>query len=121
MPKSETLERLNRSVAEQQFTDEQVRVFMQLTVNERLSNLLDRYADKLADLTLDGAVEEIVNLKDADLQKLRSVEGDQRDAKLAQEVAELREHAQYARSFRYLIKTFIERVLEKLGLRARPQ
>lgn len=121
MPKSETMERLNKSVAEQQFTDEQIRVFMRLTVSERLSGLLDLYSDKLADLTLDGAVEEIVKLKDADLQKSRTAsQRDSQEHALVQEIRELKEQVERARSFRYLIRTFIERVLEKLGLRARP-
>ncbi len=118
--RSETLDQLRRNVAEQSFTDDQVRAFMKMTVYQRLDGQLERWGNRLSDLTLDAAFEEVVMLKDAEIERVRSVVLEKELAALEHEVEDLRFRVAYARSFRYLIKTFIIRVMEKFRLRRPP-
>ena len=121
MSRSKTLDRLQRSAAEQNFTDDQVRAFMRMNAYQRLDGFLERYGNRLSELTIDAAFEEVVKFKDGEIEKARNSSGVANElTALKRENEELKFRVAYARSFRYLIKTFIVRVMEKLRLRQPP-
>ena len=97
---------------------------MRLFVCQRLDELIVQFGDKLVTLTADSAVEDIVQLKNAEIANLRGdLNKDTIDAQrkeietLSKEIRQLKQEIYHTRGFRHLVKTFCIRVMEKLRLR----
>lgn len=115
-----TLQILEESIED--YAESEYEAFLKSELYRRVDRLVDEFGNKLLMLTIDGAVEEIVQLKNADIASAKAnpykVEQlEQRIAALDRQILSMRHQLYYARSFRYLLTTTIERVLEKLRIR----
>lgn len=126
MKQSEILNRLRDNIHELNFEDESVRAFVRSKTNQKLDQLLEQFGHRLSELTVDSAVNEILTLKNREIAEARNrnsvsiSEAYARD-ELVERIHRLEFQVEYARSFKYLIKTFAERLLEKARLRTPPE
>jgi chromosome segregation ATPase len=141
--RSESLKQLRATTAKHLYPTEERERLAREEFHDRIDELIEQFENKLSTLTIDGALEDIVQLKNSELERLQDEVAAACDREntlagtifdleskiatlnemiglLNQDVERLRYRLHHSRSFKNLGRTFAVRVFEKLGFRKPP-